>query len=344
MLKVKFKNSKKLLKIFSTIEKIVNKNENNSNLKYVKLSKICDKLNIFVMNTNMKLNYIVDETLEIEGDYNLYECKKLLPLLNVLEGEINIENEIIENDKCRYIIPAINKDFPEFIMPQLLYDKEINTNEFKNAIINVLPATSEADGVLSGVYIDNNKVVSCDQNRVFIKKISDTKLSIVLSKEVINEFLKLPFEDKVYINTFKNNIYIEDKNLLLVGSYINKPYPNYESVFPKEEKNIINLNLKTLEEALIYLAPIIDNEIPKCVLNFNKNILNLKTNNNGCCADTTIFCESNIEDTLEVKFSFKYLNDMIKANEEKIKITTYSDNIGFLFESKDAKQYIMPML
>ncbi|MBQ3422467.1 MAG: hypothetical protein IJH34_12575 [Romboutsia sp.] len=208
----------------------------------------------------------------------------------------------------------------------------------------MVPATSEADGVLSGIYIDDNKVVSCDQNRIFIKKISDTKLSIVLSKEVVNEFLKLPFEDKVYINTFKNNIYIEDKNLLLIGSYINKPYPNYESVFPKEEKNIINLNLKDLEEALVYLAPIIDNEIPKCILNFNKNILNLKTNNNGCCADTTIFCESNIENNLEVKFSFKYLNDMIKANEGKIKITTYNDNIGFLFESKDAKQYIMPML
>lgn len=44
MLNVKFKNSKKLLKVLGTIENILRKNKEDNKLKYIKLENINNKL------------------------------------------------------------------------------------------------------------------------------------------------------------------------------------------------------------------------------------------------------------------------------------------------------------
>lgn len=347
MLSVKFVNSKELLKVFGTIENILRKNKEDNKLKYVKLEKLDNKLCISARNQYMRISYIIQDTLEIQGDAILYDPKTLISLLNVLEDEIQIKEQTISNDKCEYIIPYINiEGYPDDLLPNIINKKELNTEEFKEAIIKVMPATNTAIDVLSGVYLDKNKLVTCDQNRIFINKINVEKEldNIILPRELVNEFLKLPFAENVYISTFGNNIIIEDQNLLISCNTINKKYPKYEMMLPKKEKNKVTFNKKDLEKAISLMMPIIDNSTLRIDLNFNNTNIIVSCKNGNKRGDTSIDIESNITENFVTLFNAQYLIDMLKAHKEEIEITMYEDNIGFNFESDNSQQFIMPLL
>ena len=103
MLKVKFRNSKKLLKVLGTVENILRRNKVENKLQYIKLENVNDKLCIIARNLYMRLRYYVEDVISIEGDSALYDYKTLISLLNVLDDEIEINNSEIRNKKCNYI-------------------------------------------------------------------------------------------------------------------------------------------------------------------------------------------------------------------------------------------------
>lgn len=347
-MKTKFKNSKELLKVFGTIENILKKNKEENKLRYVKLEAVGDKLCIIAKNPYMKLKYIVENTLEIEGDAALYNCKTLCSLLNVLNGEIYIDNNTISNDKCQYTIQKINiEGYPEEIIPNIINRKKINTENFKEAINNVIAATSKLEGnILSGIYIDKNKLVSCDQNRIFIKKLQleEELENVILSKEIVNEIIKLPFEENIYMSLFGNTVIFEDSNITIASNLLSGKYPKYDMMLPKDIKQEIIFNKKDFEMAINLVSPILNIETNEIDLNIKDSTFLVSTRNNNQMANTKFDVkQSNIEET-NVKFNIFYLIDMLKANNEEIKIKTYKDNIGYSFESKDSKQFIMPLI
>lgn len=347
MLNVKFINSKELLKIFGTIENILKKNKEDNKLKYIKLENLNNKLCISARNQYMRIKYIIQDTLEIEGDAVLYDSKTLISLLNVLEDEIQIKEQTISNAKCEYVIPYIDVEgYPDDILPNIINKKELNTEEFKEAIIKVLPATNPAIDVLSGIYLDKNKLVACDQNRIFINKINikEELENIILPRELVNEFLKLPFNESVYISIFGNNIMLEDENLLISSNTINKKYPKYEAILPKEEKNKITFHKKDLEKAINLMLPIINKETLRIDLNFKNSNIIITCKNGNKRGDTSIDIESNVVEDFTTLFNAQYLIDMLKAHKEEIEITIYKDNLVFNFESENSQQYIMPLL
>ena len=347
MLKVKFKNSKKLLKVLGTCENILKKNKVKNKLQYIKLKKVNDKLYIVARNPFMRLGYYVENVISIEGDSALYDYKTLISLLNVLEDEIEINDSEIKNKNCNYTIPSIDTEgYSEDLLPNIINKKELNTEEFKEAIIKVMPATNPVIDILSGVYLDKNKIVTCDQNRIFINKINtQTDLDeIILPRELVNEYLKLPFTEKTYISIFGNNIILEDQNLLISCNSINKKYPKYEMMLPKKEKNKATFKRKDLEKAINLMLPIINNNTRIIDLNFRNSSIDVSCKNGNKTGHTNIDIESNIIEDFTVLFNAQYLLDMLKAHKEEIEITTYEDNIGFKFESNLSNQFIMPLL
>lgn len=346
MLKVRFRNSKELSKVCSAIDRILNKSIDASQLKCVKLYKKGDKLNIFAMSKNMKINYIVEDTLNIEGDFILFEFKRFLPLLGVMEDIIDINNEVIKNDKCRYKIPSAGTDYPEFEMPKIVYEGEMESEKLRDAINNVMPGTAIGDGVLSGVYINKNEIVSCDSSRMFTEEIKETELDVILPKELANEVLRLPFGDKILIGTCRGKIFFEDKNIMLMGGIIDKDYPDYQKALPTSKNYTICINSEDFRGALELLAPVINSSVPICVLNISKNKIILTAENNSSTAETEVKIKSDVTEDITIKFSFNYLQDMLKVNSGEIVITTYGGHFGYMFESKLSKsrQYIMPVI
>lgn len=347
MLNVKFKNSKKILKVLGTIENILRKNKEDNKLKYIKLENLNNKLCLYACNNFMKLSYIIEDTIEIQGDSILYDFKLFSSILNILNGEIEIIKDVIKNNKCEYNIPIIDSEgYPQNIIPNIANKKELNTQDFKEAIEDVISATSKLEGVLSGIYIDSNKLVSCDQNRIFIKKLKTNEIldNIIMSKDLVNEILRLPFEDQIYMSIFGNNIIFEDCNLRIISNVLNGRYPKYEMMLPKDIKYEIIFNKYDLENAISLLLPVIDTETMSSELEFKNGKLLIYAINGNKKAKTEITIENKPIEDFKVKFNAKYLLDMLKANRKEIKINTYNENLGFSFSSNNSKQFIMPII
>lgn len=349
MLNIKLKSTKKLLKILGIAENILKANKTDNDLKYVKFEKMNDDLYLIAMNPFMKLCYKVDDVISVEGDCALYENKMLVSLFNVIDGEVIIGDGVIKSKKCEYNIPNIAiENYPDFIIPERANRTELDSVKFIKAIENVIEATDKIEGVLSGVYINKNKLAACDSKRVFMSNLSINESidNIIMPKDFVSEIIKLPFEDKIYISVFNNNIIAEDSNIYISSNLLAGDYPKYEAILPKYINKEFNISKKDFENALTLVAPIIDESTWACNLEFREDSLLVYTKDGKRKAETCINIKAlePLQEPIKVKFNIQILLDMLKANSETINVKTYNDNIGIMFSSDNAQQYIMPLV
>ncbi len=345
MLKVRFNNNEKLLKVLKTAENILN--SITTEIKFIKLSNIKNKLQITAINPTMRLYYLMDVD-SIEGDSVLYDYKKLLALLNVIKGAVIIENGDIKSTKCTYKIPyEVNIDYPDDTIPAM-NNKKINTAEFLKALENTSIATDKiASGIMNGVHIGENKLIACDSKRVAIEniEIDENIQNTTLPKELIKEVLRLPFSDEIMLSSFGQRIIVQDDNIQIISLKLSDKYPLVEKILPQDIKYTITLKNKDLYDALISVAPVIDETSKMCYLEYDNKQMDIYVENGLESAKTSIEVRSNAEEKIKVKFNIQFLLDILKANSEDLSIITYNDNIGYRFSSTDKGfQYIMPLI
>jgi DNA polymerase III sliding clamp (beta) subunit (PCNA family) len=348
MIKVKFENNENLLRVIKTVESVLDVNSNGNVLKFVKLANINNKLQITAINPVVKLNYITDVK-EISGDSALYDYKKLSALLNVIKGDVVIEDGNIKSKKCAYKIPCEDaNDYPNDVLPEITNFTKFNMQELSKALESTLTASDKlSSGIMCGVHIGENKLIGCDSKRVAIESIKTDKNieNITLPKELIKEVLRLPFNNEVLITVFGEKIIICDENITICSSRLAEKYPKVEAVIPKDIKNTIKLKNSELSDALTMVNPIIDDITKECFLEYKNNKMVIRVNNGLESAKTSINIESDAENEISARFNIQYLVDMLKANGEEITVTTYNDNIGYKFTSDgNSYHYIMPMI
>lgn len=348
MLSLKLKKTEDLLKVLNVAENILNENKSENKLKFIKLENFENKLKISAINSYLKLEYLLKDIESIEGNVALYDCKTLLSLINVINEDIIIQDGEIKCSKVKYKIPCEDdSEYPNLEFPNIENWTEVNTEQFINAITNVMAATDKiTDGAMSGVYIGENKTLACDSKKLFMQSIQTQKgiEDVILPKELIKQITKLPLEEKIYISTDYANIVIKDNNLKISSAKLSAKYPTVEAILPKTVKHIIKIKKEDLNNALTLITPIIDDDTKECILEYNNDIMHISADNGIDKAETHINIESNCNEQTKVKFNFQYLLDMLKVNQEKITVNVYEDNIGYMFESNGAKQYIMPMI
>lgn len=348
MINVKFKNNEKLLKILKTAENILNINQTGNIIKFVKLENLNNQLQITAINPVMKLEYLMNVD-EILGDSVLYDYKKFNALLNVINGNIEIKDGVVRGSNCEYKISWESaEDYPKDIIPEITNYSILKTDEFKKALENTFIVSDKIlTGVLSGVNINDNKLIGCDSKRISIENIEtdDNIKNITLQKEFIKEILRLPFEYSLFIAKFGERIIIKDEFITISSSIFTEKYPLVEKILPKEIKNTITLKNKDLYNALIMITPVMDEFSKECSLEINKDSMKVFINKGNESAETEIKIQSNIDEKITVKFNMQYLLDMLKTLDDEIKITTFNDQVGYKFESTEKSyQYIMPMI
>ncbi len=350
MINVKFEVNDELLKVLRTAENILSYNKTETSLKYLNLTNNKGKLKIIARSPFMRLEYIVESTSEINGDSALYENKTLIPLLRVAKDNVIINDGQIKCSGCKYKIPCMDsKDYPDDVLPAIASVDILEAEQFKQAIDNVLIATDKTtSAVLSGVYIGDNVAIGCDSNRIIMQKIEGIAhiKDIVLSKEVIKEIPNLPFKGVIKASVFGGNIIFKDENITLCSALLSEKYPKVEQVMPKELKNIVLIKKDSLYNALVMVSPILDDETKKCILEYTDSEMQITSINGADEAKIKISIEAEqpIDNPVEVKFNMQFLSDMAKISGENITMESYKDNIGYMFNSGEVKQYIMPLI
>ena len=350
MLNVKFEVNDELLRVLRTAENILSYNKTETKLKCLNLTNYNGKLKIIARNPFMRLEYIVDNVREINGDSALYENKTLIPLLKVAKGDIIIKDGIIKCSGCSYKIPCMDcNDYPNDVLPDITSTDVLDAEQFKQAIDNVLIATDKTtSAVLSGIYIGDDKVIGCDSKRIAMQKVGNIEhiKDVVLAKEMTKEISNLPFKDVIKASVFGGNIIFKDENITLCSALMNEKYPKIEQLLPKEPNNVVLIKKDSLYNALVMVSPILDDETKKCILEYTDSEMQITSINGADEAKIKINIEAEqpIDNPVEVKFNMQFLSDMAKISGENITMESYKDNIGYMFNSGEVKQYIMPLI
>ncbi len=350
MLSVKFEVNDELLRVLRTAENILSYNKTETSLKYLNLTNNNDKLKIIARNPFMRLEYIVEGVSDINGDSALYENKTLIPLLKVAKGDITINDGQIKCSGCSYKIPCMeSNDYPNDVLPEITSADILDAEQFKQAIDNAIIATDKiTSAVLSGIYIGDNVVIGCDSKRIIMQKIESIEhiKDVVLSKEMIKEIPNLPFKGVIKASVFGGNIILKDENTTLCSALLNEKYPKVEQVMPKELKDVVLIKKNSLYNALVMVSPILDDETKKCILEYTDSEMQITSINGADEAKIKIGIEAEqpIDNPVEVKFNMQFLSDMAKISGENITMESYKVNIGYMFNSGEVKQYIMPLI
>lgn len=350
MLNVKFEVNDDLLRVLKTAENILSYNKTETSLKCLNLKNDDGKLKIIARNPFMRLEYIVDSASEIDGDSALYENKTLIPLLRVAKGDVAINDGVIKCSGCKYKIPCIDsKDYPNDVLPEITNFDNLDAEQFKQAIDNALVATEKTmTAVLSGIYIGSDKAIGCDSKRMIMQKIDNINnlKDVVLSKEIIKEIPNLPFKNNIKAAIFGGNVILRDENITLCSALLAEKYPKVEQILPKELKDIILIKRDSLCNALIMVSPILDDVTKECILEYTDSEMQITSINGADEAKIKIPIEAGepINEPIKVKFNMQFLSDMVKISGENITMESYKDNIGYMFNSGEVKQYIMPLI
>lgn len=350
MLKVKFENSDELLKVLRTAENILSVNTAENKLKFIKFSNVGGKLQICAINPYMRLYYVYNKVSSIEGKAGLYDYKTLLSLLGVIQGELTIDDGAIKCKKCSYKIPCVDdSDYPDDILPEITNFAKVDGNKFITALEKVFPATDKIlNGSLSGVHMNNNKLLACDSKRIvtYNLELNESINDTILPKDLVKEMLRLPFGNKIYLTKFGENIIAQDENITIMCAKLVDKYPKVEQLLPKSVSNEINIKNEDLYNALVMITPIMDNDVKQCYLKYDNEKMFISADNgvDSAVTDISIHTKNNINEKIEVKFNAQLLLDMLKASDKEIKMETYSDNIGYKFTSGSVMQYIMPIV
>ena len=351
MIKIKFENNEKFLKVLKSMENVINVNSDETKLKFIKFGSINRELCITAINPSTRIMYCPKDIQYMEGDSVLYDVKKLISLLSVAKGNVTIDGEEIKSNKCKYKISFADAiDYPGDILPEITNYSEINTDEFIEGLNSTILATDKViiEGAMSGVYLNNNKMMACDSQRLFTYQIElkENMNNVILPKNLIKEVLRLPWRDKLYFTQFGERIIITDGDITITSNKLNKEYPKVENILPSKVKNEMTIDKNEFYNALLVVMPVLDDYKKICNLEYSNDKMQIFINNGKESAKTEIpiKIKNEIEEPIHIKFNMQFLLDVIKASKEEIKIKTFTENLGYMFESGKAMQFIMPMI
>ena len=153
-------------------------------------------------------------------------------------------------------------DFPEMDDENLEISLEIESKELSNLIdkSKFCMGVDESRQYLNGIYLHQSgeviSTVATDGHR--LAKCLSTELlktsfdGIIIPKKTVYEISKIleEFERKVLINFSKTRLKLVMGNIKVVSKLINSSFPDYESVIPKDNDQIMTVDCKSFSETI----------------------------------------------------------------------------------------------
>lgn len=307
----------------------------------VKITKTDNKhITLQTLNGTMVMRQTI-EAENIGGDCEVVEAGKFLNIINKLSGVIKYNDGEIKAGMAKLKLEMIQTDIPEYP----LVEGEgyvLEASWLKEAIKNRLYAVDTiSTGVLSGLYLNKNDIVSTNGNLLSISKLQkDLPFKpALITKQFAEEILKCFRDDDVISLTFgKNNISAGTKNIYVQSQLLVGQYPHYEGLMPKG-LNTVEINKTELLNKLDLLSTMVNDKTPTCKLVFNNNVLNISVQDGEDVMLVTYAGEAK-----EVYFNINYLiNSLKNINGDVISIGLNASLAPWLLQNDNEQILIMPI-
>lgn len=233
---------------------------------------------------------------------------------NELKFKVTEQDITIKADTSKYKLPIESaSDFP-IIKGEFTNEKILKGNELNQVISSTAFAVSrdELRPEMTGIYFDNNNVVSTDGHRL-VKAYYEHGLNFILP---ISSFLLINqnITDSVNISDNDSHVRIVLDNVTIHSRKIEERYPPYESVIPTSHNKTFTFNVSELETVVKRLLLTASTTTSAIVFDFNG------TDNKAYSSDTDYNVEG-IEqlqgvyngDPLKIGFNGKYMAECLRS-------------------------------
>lgn len=293
------------------------------------------------------LNVVYQKTLPVfsDGEIQVAVPGKLFSdtIGNLPDTDIKVtfrEGEkkcIIHTDTGKYTIAFVDPiDFPRFPEVEKKLTFQINGEKLKQAFIltEFACGKDEQRAAMRGILMDLKKdklvFVSTDGHRLVRLSFEDYKqefeTQLIIPAKSAEQLTKILDEGDVLVTVGDKIVKFEFDGGIFLTRLIDDTYPNYESVIPLDNDNVMKINrselLKTLRRASFY----VHSKSKRMDLEISKDMLSLTAENPelGTQMNEKILCEYSGEQ-MQIAFKHDFINDAMEHID--------SDEVVFKFNS-----------
>jgi len=257
-------------------------------------------------------------------------------------------------DESKFSIPTLPiDDFPVMDINELETTIEIESTSFKNLIDNCkfCMGLDESRQYLNGIYLHLSKslisTVATDGHRLakcsLTKDFSGEFEGIIIPKKTVYEISKIleEYEDKVILNFSKTRLKITLGDIKIITKLINSSFPDYESVIPKENDQIMVVDCKSFSESIDRVSTISSEKFRTVKLDISNNTCVVSSFGNEKSIGTENVKVDYNGPAININFNSRYVLDVLNiVKEGKVKFYFSKDTAPTILESASIKNTI----
>ncbi len=226
--------------------------------------------------------------------------------------------------ESKFSLPTLPvDDFPMMDAQKLEVSLELESNDFKNLINNCkfCMGLDESRQYLNGIYLHSSEkaisTVSTDGHRLAKCTIGNNQVQsfegIIIPKKTVSEISKIAedFDEKVLLSFSKTRIKFTFGNLIVVSKLVNASFPDYESVIPKDNNQIMTVDCKSFSQTIDRVSTISDEKFRTVKFSISGNNCVVSSFGN----DKSIGTENvNVDfqgSEISINFNAKYILDVL---------------------------------
>lgn len=287
--------------------------------------------------TATDLEIALTSSLSVDADENLKVVVPARLFYDIIKslGDTQIHFEVDHNSKMKlktdngeyFIGYSDASEYPE--IPSVNKEKslELNGKILKKAIDQTLFAVSKEAmrqamlGILFELTPEGLKFVATDghrlvkyQNRAVTVEHND---KYVIPERAVSVLSKLIPEGEVKIYLSNTNIVVDINDLELNARLISEKYPDYNSVIPIENENILKISTGALRSAVRRMLLFSTSNYQQVKLSISPDNVEVSAEDidRGSSAKENVHCEY-IGEPMDIGFNTSYLNDVLSHFEE----------------------------
>jgi len=288
----------------------------------------------------------------------LIETLRQLPDIPVsfeVDDDFNVN---FRTDKGSYKLVGEDPDeFPE--VPDLGEGHKLETQKdiILKAIDKTLFAVSDDDlrpammGVLFDIGPDESKFVATDGHRLvkYIKSdlTADEELQFIVPEKALNLVQKALHDEDCDMMITDDHVQFKSGNTIVISRLVNEQYPNYESVIPRENDKLMQIDKDQMLATVNRVAIFSSSTTRQIRLQIDKDKLTIRAEDIDMSSEAkeTIACDYD-NDKIEIGFNAKYLSDVLgNVEDEKVNFEFSTPNrAGIVKPSEESEDEQILML
>lgn len=364
-----------LFKALSHVQSVVEKRNTIPILSNVLVTVTEDALSLTATDLDIEIVETVDAITQEVGSvtapaHMLYEIIRKLPESALIDFSFNAEEGrvYITAGKIMFNLPCLpREDFPlmnteeegtNFNIPaadlKRILDKSkfaISNEETRYYLSGVFlhyepPVGEEETGCVIGVATDGHRLARI---KAPAPQGSETAPAVIIPRKTVTELRKLIEDSKVEINVTVSDAKIRFSfdNILLTSKLIDGSFPDYKSVIPADNNNIVTVPAKSFIDAADRVATVSSDKVRVIRVNVGEGKIGFYVENADLgFAREEIECEY-AGDALEIGFNARYLIDVASQTDSADIILKFgTSNSPVILQNKDdssALYILMPM-